>query len=357
MAILPTIRVLLLNRYGPLGASSRLRTLQYIPFLKNEGIEVTPAPLLEDAYVESLYAGKRWALHKSVASYFRRVKTLLFSKRFDVVWLEGEAMPWMPYALERLFLSTKIPYVVDYDDAVFHRYDMHESKVVRSALGTKIDSIMRRSDCVVVGNSYLEARAAESGARRIEIVPTVVDLTRYPQPKPKCEGRTIGWIGSPSTQHNLEIVSAPLQRLTKLGATLRLIGLRNAPFALEAECIPWSENSEVEMLSGINVGIMPLIDRPFEHGKCGYKLIQYMASGKPVVCTPIGVNTEIVTSGVNGYFASTDSEWGDQLNCLLTDSKTAIQLGLEGRRRVEEQYCVQKTAPKIASVLRAASGK
>src|SRR5471032_1020683 len=95
---------------------------------------------------------------------------------------------------------------------------------------------------------------------------------------------------------------------------------------------------------------MPLIDSPWERGICGYKLIQYMACGKPVVASPVGVNQEIVAHGVNGYLAATLDEWVHAFRTLSSNKQDQQDMGMQGRRYVEERYCLQVTAPRLAQL-------
>ncbi|EMR11899.1 group 1 glycosyl transferase [Methylophaga lonarensis MPL] len=99
---------------------------------------------------------------------------------------------------------------------------------------------------------------------------------------------------------------------------------------------------------------MPLIDSPWERGKCGYKLIQYMACGLPVVASPVGVNTEIVRERINGYLATNDDEWEEALIKLCTDTETRLRMGLAGREMVEQQYSIKSQSTKLLSAIKQA---
>ena len=116
--------------------------------------------------------------------------------------------------------------------------------------------------------------------------------------------------------------------------------------------LPWDEATEVDMLQQLDAGIMPLPDSPWERGKCGFKLIQYMACGLPVVASPVGVNREIVEQGVNGFFASTPEEWEQALRTLLLDTILRERMGQAGRKKVEERYSLQMTGPRLAALLK-----
>ena len=349
------MRLLMLPRYGALGASSRLRMMQYVPALQAAGIELEVAPLLSDAYVRGLYAGSI-PVPAVVRSYWQRLRHMRAINQYDMVWLEKEAWPWLPDWLELPLLGRNTPLVVDYDDAVFHRYDAHRSPVVRSLLGNKIDRIMCRANLVTAGNAYLADHARAAGSRSVEWLPTVIDLQRYPLATAPVsrDGATVvvGWIGSPSTADYLHHVSAALQPLQAADQIHCVaIGARpdqvlGTPFHAE----PWQEETEVAQLQRFDIGIMPLPDEPWERGKCGYKLIQYMACGLPVVASPVGVNTQIVVPGQNGFLASSTTQWAEAITQLVTDAELRRRLGQAGRRQVEATYCLQAQGQRLVEM-------
>ncbi|WP_431857350.1 glycosyltransferase family 4 protein [Azospirillum sp.] len=350
--------VLLLSRYDRLGASSRLRLLDFAAPLARAGITVTPAPLFDDDYLRDLYAGRRTPAWRIAAAYARRLRTLLGAGRFDLVWLEKEALPWLPGAAETRLLG-RVPYVMDIDDAWYLRYAEHRAAPVRRLLGGKFDALARGSRMVIAGNGHLAAWARGAGAPEVRIVPTVIDLDRYPPPvaPPPHRPVTVGWMGTRSTAPYLEMVAEPLARLAG-EARLQVIGADGVALpGVEVACAPWTEDGEVAGLSRFDIGIMPLADGPWERGKCGYKLIQYMAAGRPVVASPVGVNTEIVRHGETGFLASTADEWAAALAALAADPDLRARMGAAGRRVVEERYTTQAVLPALADALRSAAGR
>jgi len=346
-------KILLLSRYGRLGASSRLRTIQYLPGLMLKGFQVEVAPLFADRYIQRLYTGAV-PFVEVLRSYSRRFSRLFKKKNFDVIWVEKEIWPWLPWLLDRAISPGRKPVVVDYDDAVFHRYDLHPSPVVRALLGRKLDRFMARADTVVAGNEYLHDRAAAAGNNRIEIVPTVVDLDRYPGPAPRAARPVvkIGWIGSPNTAKYLKIIAPVIERLAReyeidcVAVGAREDQLVGTPIRAQ----PWQEEFEVDILSGFDIGIMPLEDTPWEQGKCGYKLIQYMACGMPVVASPVGVNKELVVQGRNGFLAASDEHWYSALRELIENAGLRNRMAREGRQRIELQYNLERQLPRLISI-------
>lgn len=348
------MRVLLLSRYGRLGASSRLRSYQFIPYLESRGFDVSVAPFFGDDYVAGLYGGNI-SRAGVLRAYFSRIMIMLQASRFDLIWVEKEMLPWMPSWLELGFFPSGIPIVVDYDDALFHRYDQHRLPIVRSLLGRKIDTVMRRADLVLVGNDYLAEYAGLAEARRVEWLPTVVDVSRYAVSSEASKERmTIGWIGSPSTAQYLKLITSVL---SKIVATRDVRVVAVGPNAAQLEGVPvevraWTEEDEVKEIKQFDIGIMPLSNEPFARGKCGYKLIQYMACGLPVVASPVGVNTSIVRDGIEGFWATSGAEWGRLLGLLLDDKALRQRMGAAGRIRVETEYSLQVAAPRLEQLLR-----
>ena len=348
------MNVLLLTRYGRMGASSRLRSLQYVAWLEAAGMRCTVRPLFPDAMLEAKYRAGGYRPVEVLGAYGRRAWQLMRRHKFDLIWIEKEALPWLPASFERLLLRG-VPYVLDYDDAIFHNYDLHRSTWVRRLLGRRIDRLMEGASLVVAGNEYLAARACDAGAARVEVVPTVIDLGRYELRHTARRAMTplrIVWIGSPSTVRYLAALSAPLLALTRRVAfSLRVIGGELEIPGVEVECVPWLEATEAKVLAECDVGIMPLDDSPWERGKCGYKLIQYMACALPVVASSVGVNRQMVRDGENGFLADMESSWTARLAQLLSDGALRQAMGKAGRRRVETEYCLQRTAPALGELL------
>jgi glycosyltransferase involved in cell wall biosynthesis len=348
------LRALFLTRYGRLGASSRQRCFIYLEAFNAAGIKGDVYPFLGDDYVRRLHSGLRIGVAGIVRAYAGRLLLLLKARRYDLLWIEKEALPWLPaWAEIALFKMAGTKTVVDYDDAVFHRYDQYRNRMVRGLLGSKIDRIMSAADLVTVGNAYLGLRAKLAGARVVADIPTIVDLKRYPErqsaPAHGQDRFAIGWIGSSLTSSYLEMLRPVLTEVARrLPLKIILVGAAETALAgLPVECVPWSLETEASELARFDVGLMPLPDRSWERGKCGYKLIQYMASALPVVASPVGANREIVVPGETGFFAETDADWLTSLSRLYYDPKLRERMGAAGRQRVEANYSLAVTAPRI----------
>ncbi|MDO1528147.1 glycosyltransferase family 4 protein [Fulvimonas sp. R45] len=349
------LSVTLYSKYDQLGASSRLRMYQFLPLLEELGVSVRKKPLFGNGYLRNIYInGGRLNKARAFGYYPRRVFDALCGRSSDITWIEGELLP---YLLESLLTRSLRPYVVEYDDALFHRYDRSANRMVREVLGSKIDQIMANAACVIAGNNYLAAHAIRAGAARVEVVPTVVDPSRYIVADDRFgKSLTIGWIGSPATEKYLNVVAGVLADACKRhSARLLLIGPRQSVRHLfpgvDVEICQWVEEEEASMVAKMDVGIMPLVDTEWERGKCGYKLIQYMASGVPFIASPVGVNDEIAKHG-GGLLADSQEEWREAIDRLLDDAPLRSEMGKDGRKSVTDWYSVDVQAPRLAAIFR-----
>ncbi|WP_390547374.1 glycosyltransferase family 4 protein [Qipengyuania sp. MTN3-11] len=344
----PDPQILLLPRYSDLGPSSRLRMSQFVPALHAAGFDTQTKPFFSDRYLERFFAHGRQGKAEALRSVARRLGTLSRSTA-DVFWIEKEVFPFLPAIAERQVWGGRTPYVLDFDDAIFHNYDQSGSAVIRALLGDKLRPLIANSASVIVGNEYLADYVVRAGARDVAIVPTVVDPARYPIKAPPDDGCIrIGWIGTPRNARYLAPVVAALNGLAdRLPLRLVTIGANGIEgLAIPQDNLVWSEEQEGELLSGIDIGVMPLPDNPFERGKCGYKLIQYMAAGKPVIASPVGVNSRIVTDTV-GRLARDTRAWSDAIEELAGDADLRQRMGAAARCRVEDEYSIAAAAPVI----------
>jgi glycosyltransferase involved in cell wall biosynthesis len=354
----PALSVLALCRYSRLGSSTRLRFLDLLPLLRQEGLRVDVCSFFDDFYLTRLYVNRRPTVPSLLGYYGRRLRAMLRTRRYDLVWLEKEALPWLPWWLEGVLLRRR-PYAVDFDDAWYLRYQDHSNPLVRASLAGKLRALVRRSRLAIVGNARLETWAEEAGASRILQLPTAVNLDRYPLAiRAPNEAFTIGWIGSPGTARAYLPPLAPVfaELATAVGCRLELVG--SGPLALPGvttTILPWSEAEEAHLIGRFDVGIMPLAHDLWSESKCAYKLIQYMAAGLPVVASPVGMNRTVVRDGVNGFFADTAEEWRSALLTLRHDAALRRRMGAAGRRLVEAEFSHVNAGLTLAQGLRQAA--
>ena len=353
------MKILLLTRYDHSGPSSRYRFYQFLPHLDKQGFDISIYPLFNDKYVKNLYSNhpKKTFLNP-LSGYTKRICKILLDHSFDLVWMEKEAFPWIPAFLETVLYKKSVPYITDYDDAVFHRYDQHSNFLVRSLLSRKIEKIIPHSTGVVVGNQYIADYAQRVSAQKVEILPTVLDLSKYRMKKTiYTPSFKIGWVGSPTTSRHIKIAAKALNIFCqKPHVEFRAIGaLQKDLDKIPGKRIPWSSETETEELTRFDVGIMPLPNTPWERGKCGLKIIQYMAAGLPVIASPVGVNSEIVDHGINGFLARETKEWIEYFEILREDSNLRRKMGILGRKKVEEKYSLDVIAPRLIAILEEAA--
>ncbi|WP_200977043.1 glycosyltransferase family 4 protein [Echinicola sp. 20G] len=345
--------VLFLPKYPRLGASSRLRTYQYLPLWEEKGVSFTVKPLFNEQYLRELYNNGNISKRNVLWCYFERWKVLWTVKKYNWVVIEKELFPYLPYFFEKIAYKIGPHYILDYDDAIFHHYN-RKGSWWRGILKNKIDKVMAKGNQVWAGNPYLATTAEESGAAEVTVLPTVIDLHRYPV-LPKKDSKTIkiGWVGSPTTLKYLERLKPVFEVLMKQFDIRLCIIAHGEGIGLKSieENLVWSENIEVELIRDLDIGLMPLEDTPWEQGKCAYKLIQYMACCLPVIASPIGMNKEVVIHGHNGYWANDHQDWEHYLKKLIENPALRAQMGQEGRKIVEEKYTLQHNWKKVKSLI------
>ena len=352
----PGLRVLALSLYGPLAASTRHRISYYVPELAAAGIHVDVAPFLDDAYLQRRFADGGISLAAVGKGYLQRMRQLLGQGRYDCAWVQGELSPLLPGWLDRAML--RIPYVYDFDDAYYLKYALRGGWQAR-LLGRKFDQFMAGASVVAAGNRALEGHAREFN-QDVRIVPTVVDHRRYLAAHGARQSGVfnVGWIGSPSSIRCLTVVREPLARLAQEGPVrLTVVGGIAPPIpGVEVVNVPWSEDTEVELIRTFDVGIMPLEDEPWTRGKCAFKLIQYMACGVPAIGSPVGANVEVIGNEA-GLLAASDEQWLDALQLIRDNAAVASQLGEAGRSKVATHYSLLSQVPMYQQILRDAAKK
>jgi glycosyltransferase involved in cell wall biosynthesis len=272
------------------------------------------------------------------------------------VYLLREAALLGPPLFERRLARSGVPLVFDFDDAVFIPYVSHSNGYLSYLkFPGKTRTTCRLAAHVMAGNDYL-ANYARAVNPRVTIVPTTIDTEKYTvQPRLESENDVpvIGWSGSYSTAQHLSTLRGALKQLAQRERfRLRVIGAPGYQIeGVDVEALPWRSESEVADLRPFDIGIMPLPDDKWSRGKCGLKALQYMALGVPTICSPVGVNSEIIRDGHNGLLASSDDEWVEKLTRLLRSPEERARLGRAGRQTVEERYSAAVQAPRVLEIL------
>jgi glycosyltransferase involved in cell wall biosynthesis len=312
-------------------ASTRYRVTQYFPYLESEGNHCEIMDLSN--------ARKKWVtLYQKTA-------------RADVVFVQRKL-----FSIWEVFLLRKFSKILvfDFDDSLMFKSNPKEFWP-NYRQKTRFKSNISRYDLVISGNEYLAEQAKNYNDYVVQI-PTVVDLERYSfkgDSKIKDE-IIIGWIGKQSTLKYLKKCAPFLEKAGELYPNVKLKIVADDFFDLEKLAVikkNWNHNEEIADLHSFDIGIMPLENDPWTMGKCGLKLLQYMAVGVPVVCSPVGVNRDIVTHNVEGFWAETEQEWIDRMGQLIRDKELRWQMGFRGRQKVEKVYSLTVNAPKLLNNL------
>jgi glycosyltransferase involved in cell wall biosynthesis len=325
--------------------------------LKERDVEITYEPFEDEELHSLLYKpgmmGRK--LQLVTRGLKRRLSVVRRVKDYDVVYIFREAALFGPPLFERLIHRTGVPIVFDFDDAIFVSYRSPSNGYLSYLkFAAKTKTICRIASHVMVGNPYL-ADYARQVNNRVTIVPTTIDTDKYEAPA-KTESRppVIGWTGSHSTVQHLDTLRGALRKLAALEPfRLRVIGTPVYKLdSIEVEAMPWRARTELQDLSAIDIGIMPLPDDAWSKGKCALKALQFMALGIPTVCSPVGVNTSVIHDDQNGFIAGSEDEWVEKLSRLLRSAELRERLGRAGRTTVEQDYSAKTQAPKVHEVFR-----
>jgi glycosyltransferase involved in cell wall biosynthesis len=270
--------------------------------------------------------------------------TIRRNKDYKYVIVYAELFPFIPSLIETILLPKK--YAYDFDDSMFLKYNLYNSLFISKLFKNKINSLIQNSNSVFAGNKYLYNHARNFNSN-VYILPTVVDTNLFRNLNLVKEKNifTIGWLGSPSTEKYLNIIINILEQLGKQ-YNIRLIVIGGkAPKINNISILEykWSEDTEINYINQFDVGIMPLYDDEWTKGKCGFKLIQYMACEVPVIASSVGANFDVVPNDC-GILVKTENEWKDAFLKLIADRDHRINLGLNARNWIINNYSKNKYA-------------
>ncbi len=338
--------------------SQRYRIEQWEPLLRERGVEITYEPF-ECAELNALLyqpgqmAKKMMLVARGMARRFSAVKK---ARDFDLIYILREAALLGPPIFERLAHQTGVPIVFDFDDAIFVSYRSPSNGYLSYLkFAGKTKTTCRLSAHVMVGNPYL-ADYARQFNKNVTVIPTTIDTRQYTVPPPKTTNGPliIGWTGSHSTVQHLDTLRGALKKLAaRESFRLRVIGTPVYECGpIDVEAMRWRAQTEVDDLSPIDIGVMPLPEDKWSKGKCGAKALQFMGMGIPTICSPVGVNTDIIQDDQNGFIAATEDEWVEKLTRLLRSAELRRRLGQAGRLTVEEKYSAISQAPRVYEVFK-----
>jgi glycosyltransferase involved in cell wall biosynthesis len=329
--------------------SQRFRFEQYFDALTERNVSYQLQSFLSHDHWRVFY-GKGNDLLKVkciLSGFIRRAMALFAVLSYDFVFIHREATPIGPPIFEWIIaklLRRKIIY--DFDDAIWLTDKTQESKVQKAIRWrNKVASICKWSYKVSAGNTYL-ADYAKGFTKNVVINPTTIDTVHVHKPIPRSNPNNrivIGWTGSHSTLKYLNKLEEVLQRIEKNFPAVDFCVIADKEPNLNLRRIafkPWSLETEVTDLAQFDIGVMPLPDDEWAKGKCGFKALQYMAMEIPTVASPVGVNTMILSEGINGLLARRTSDWEESLSSLIRDENLRKRLAEAGRLTVEQHYSV-----------------
>jgi glycosyltransferase involved in cell wall biosynthesis len=340
------VLILCLHRPGR-SPSQRFRFEQYLNFLEQHNYSFTFSYLLNEK-ADKIFYKPGHAFKKSLIvakSTVKRIKEVITAKKFDLVFVQREAFMLGSSIFEKM-IGKSIPLIFDFDDSIWMQNISDANKklsFLKDANKTK--HIIKAAKLVFAGNQYL-AEYAKPFNNNIKVVPTTIDTDIYKR-KINVGNDTvcIGWSGSFSTIQHFATAIPALKRIKEHYAskvTFKIIGDGNYYCQeLDVKGEPWVSETEVEELSKIEIGIMPLPDDEWAKGKCGLKGLQYMALSIPTLMSPVGVNTEIIQHGENGYLPLSEDDWVKYLSELIQNKELRKRIGDAGRVTVIEKYSVE----------------
>ena len=311
--------------------SSRYRVLQYLPYLKQKGVKTTVVVYPRDI------GGSR-KIYREIGDY-------------DVVFIQRKR----PHPLFLYLLQQRAKRLIyDFDDAVMYR-STNAPSPYSATRGRQFARMVKAADHVIAGNTFLGDQTRRY-TDQVTVIPTAIDIERYtPREYHKKSTKvTVGWIGSSSTLPYLERIKGVFETLGERYKHIELKVICDTFIHCEKISVIkkiWSEKEEIADLKSLDIGVMPLSDDPWSRGKCGLKIMQYFGVGIPVVCTPVGINRDVVQDEINGFWAVTKEEWIEKLSILIEDSSLRQEMGLRGREIVRESYSIQACAPRFYRVL------
>lgn len=337
--------------------SQRFRFEQYIRLLQNEGFDCNFSYLLNEKDDKIFYSkGKLFAkVYIVLKSFFKRLRELNQIKKNDIFFIQRECFMLGTSFFERRFAKSGAKVIFDFDDAIWLQNVSEVNKTfVWLKNPNKTSKIIKSSLLVIAGNEYL-ANYALRYNKNVVIIPTTIDTNEYNRiPSPKNERVIIGWSGSITTIQHFEYAIPFLRKIKnkyKDKVEFRVIG--DSSYVNEElliKGIAWNKQTEIQDLSSFDIGIMPLPDDEWAKGKCGLKGLQYMALEIPTIMSPVGVNSEIIKEGKNGFLASTEREWIDRISELIESEELRKRLGKEARETVQKYYSIDANMKNYTSL-------
>lgn len=337
--------------------SQRFRFEQYLDFFDEQGYSISIEPFIDEVLWDLLYK-KGHVVEKVLGmsmSVLKRFWLLTSIRKYDFVFMHRESMQLGPPIIEFIIskvLKKRILY--DFDDAIWLKNHSDSNALLSfTKWYSKVKSISKWVYCIQCGNEYL-ANFAKQYNSNVHIIPTTIDTIGMHNQTIDYERKrlTIGWTGSHSTMHYIDMIVPVLQRLEeKYDFDFLVISDRKPSFELNSLVYcKWDKINEIDDLAKIDIGVMPLQNNQWSEGKCAFKGLQYMSLGIPTVMSPVGVNKTLIQHQENGFLVDSQEEWYDTLAYLLENRESRIRIGQKGDDTVENFYSVEVTKWKYLKI-------
>ncbi|MFZ5552663.1 MAG: glycosyltransferase family 4 protein [Bacteroidota bacterium] len=341
-------RVLFIAAHRPdRSPSQRFRFEQYFNFLEKNGWQCTLSFLLSEKDDKFFYQEGRYFLKAIIflKSVVKRFRDLAGKNKYDIIFIQREAFMTGSVFFEKQFRKSRAKIIFDFDDAIWNLDISDANKKLHFLKNpSKTSQIIQLSHLVFAGNPYLAEYALKYNPG-VQVIPTTIETEKYiPKQENKNGTVCIGWTGSLTTMKHFQYAIPFLKKIKAeygSGVEIKVIGDKeyiNEELGIKG--IAWSSATEISDLQQFDIGIMPLPDDEWAKGKCGLKGLQYMAMGIPTIMSPVGVNTDIITDGENGFLASGDEEWQKKLKQLIDSTELRVKMGEKARQTVIEKYSV-----------------
>ena len=329
-------------------ASSRTRAYQFLPYLQKEGlsIKIIVAEPYLDAIIDmadsKIKKNLLRALRKSfkVFKWWNLLKLLLFSFFSESIIIQKVILPkWFMFLLSK---SNQI-LLFDFDDAIFLNLDPHSLDLFNNTL--------KICKGVILENDYNAKYVHKFNTNILKITGPIECNYYFPSLSKNNGNVVLGWIGSPSTEKYLNSIMPVIRTLLNEYENLRclFVGLKssNVYEHKRIHIYPWNLGNELELLSEMDIGIMPLYNTDWERGKGGYKALVYMSMKIPPVVTPVEILKEIVIDSLNGFHAVNEQQWYDRLKTLIDSPEKRSIMGGNARDTVIKKYSYESSVPPL----------
>lgn len=358
-------RILFIAAHRPdRSPSQRFRFEQYLDYFESQGYQCDFSFLLNHREDKTFYSKGNPLAKVNVFfdSWKRRQHDSMKASSYDIIFVQREAFMTPSIRFERNFAHSGAKLIFDFDDAIW-KLDISDGNKMFKWLKdpSKTPKIIGIAHHVIAGNVYLGEYAKQYN-QNVTVIPTTIDTDYHRRKHPYIEKDKIciGWTGSLTTIKHFRLAENVLQRLkNKYGDKIyfKVVGEGNyTNESLGIKGTPWSRFTEISGLEEMDIGIMPLENDEWSKGKCGFKGLQYMAMEIPAVLADVGVNTEIIQHGENGFIAKTDEDWFNLLSQLIESYELRKKLGAAGRKTIEEKYSMNSQKEKYLEVLKGVLG-